>query len=196
MNDNVIADVSLTLQELLKAALVDLISEVKVHDLQNMNDNELLLTLFLYEIIEDPSARNRPRIQGMAQDQINSQKNVITLSKPPMALLLRYLVTPWSGNQITDQQILGRVLRVLYDDALIDGPQLLGELGKSNQALKVTLAQLTLEERARIWNSVHKAFKLSLVYEVRVVNLDSSSQTMLQPVKRRSLKYKEPEASL
>jgi hypothetical protein len=104
-----------------------------------------------------------------------------------MALRLRYLVTPWSGDLFTDHRMLGRVLQVLYDDAILNGPQLQGGLAGTSQALKVTLAQLTLEERSRIWHAVQQPYRLSLTYEIRVVNLDPIEQRIRVPVQVRQL---------
>ena len=99
-----------------------------------------------------------------------------------MALRLRYLVTPWSGDVLTDQQMLARVLQVLYDDAVLNGPQLQGLLAGTSEALKIVLTQLTLEERTRIWNAVQQPYRLSVIYEVRVVNLDAIQQRTHAPV--------------
>jgi hypothetical protein len=83
--------------------------------------------------------------------------------------------------------MLGRVLQALYDEAILHGPQLQGGLAGTSQALKVTLSQLTLEERTRIWNAVQQPYRLSVTYEVRVVNLDPLEQRTQVPVRARQL---------
>ena len=45
-----------------------------------------------------------------------------------MALLLRYMLTPWSGTRAADHQLLGRVIQILYDGAILHGPALQGGL--------------------------------------------------------------------
>jgi hypothetical protein len=182
----VIADVSQTLQQVLTNALVPLGSVAEVHDLQGpISSAPARLTLFLFEVSEDPSARNRPRTRQIVGTDI-------TIRKPPMALILRYLLTPWSGDRLTDHRILGRVMQVLYDDAIISGPALVGGLAGTDQALKVSVASLTLEERARVWYSVQKPYHLSVAYEVRVVNLVSEVEEVVAPVARRTLEYSAP----
>jgi hypothetical protein len=104
-----------------------------------------------------------------------------------MALLLRYLLTPWGGDQPTEQRIVGRAMQVLYDDAILDGVQLRDGLRGSRDTLKVTLAPLTLEERTRVWWAIQKPYRLSLNYEVRVVNLDALSGARAVPVQSRTL---------
>ncbi|HEX5736448.1 MAG TPA: DUF4255 domain-containing protein [Blastocatellia bacterium] len=184
---DVISDVSKTLANLLLPAMdvLGLSVDVQVHDLQVIPPNASLLTLFLYEVVEDPSARNRPRRRAV-------DAGSITISKPPMALLLRYLLTAWNADQGTNQNILGRALQVLYETPILSGPQLTGELAKTDVALKITLAQLSLEERARAWHAIQKPYRLSLVYEVRVVPLDVESVDHIAPVSRRSLGYETP----
>jgi hypothetical protein len=188
---SVISAVSETLQTVLTNALSTLGPPpspiAQVHDLQGtISTNPAQLTIFLFDLGEDPSARNRPRVRGITPPNV-------TLTKPPMALLLRYLLTPWSGDRLTDHLILGRVMQVLYDGAILSGPDLRGNLANTDQALKITLAPLSLEERTRVWHSVQRPYRLSISYEVRVVNLDSERIEQATPVSRRSLDYAAPE---
>lgn len=188
---NVIADVSFTLQSVLTDSLSILQPGpppvAQVHDLQgNISQAPPTLTLFLFDIAEDPSARNRGRNRDVVAPNV-------TITKPPMALMLRYLLTPWSGDRLTDHRMLGRVMQTLYDGAIISGPQLAGGLAGSDQALKITLATLTLDERSRVWFSIQRPYRLSVAYEVRVVNLRSGVADLKHPVNARQLDYEEGE---
>ncbi len=184
---NVISDVSLTLRDFLTAGLSTLTPApppvAEVHDLQdNISTNPARLTLFLFEILEDPATRNRPHVRQEAPPSVE-------ISKPPMALLLRYLMTAWSGSRFTDHAILGRTLQLLYDGAILSGPQLQGTtLQNTDSAIKVTLAPLTLEERSRVFYSVQRPYRLSLSYDVRVINLDSAVSQRVRPVASRTLR--------
>jgi hypothetical protein len=183
-DSSVLADVSETLETVLTDALSTLAPGppvAEVHDLATPPaTNPPRVTLFLFEVGEDPTQRNRPPVRAVAPPNLSSEK-------PPMALRLRYLITPWSGDIFTDQRLLGRVLQVLYDDAILNGPQLQGGLAGTSQALKVTLAQLTLEERSRIWHAIQQPYRLSITYELRVVNLDPLEQRTQVPVQVRQL---------
>jgi hypothetical protein len=154
--------------------------DVEVHDLVATPANQPELTLFLYEIVEDGSAKNRPHVRTGAPP------NVI-VRKPPLALKLKYLVTPWSSSRQTDQEMLGRVMQVLYDGAVLTGPQLQGDLANTATSLKVSLAPLTLEERTRIWHAIQQEYRLSVNYEVRVVNLASHDARVVRAVAERVL---------
>jgi hypothetical protein len=166
---------------------------VEISDLQgNISTNPARMTLFLFETVEDPSARNRPKVRVTPP---LPAATALYFKKPPMALLLRYMLTPWSGDRLTDHKLIGRTLQILYDGAVLSGAQLQGGLAGTDQALKVTLSPLTLEERARVWYAIEKPYRLSISYEVRVVNLDAEVVNTIQPVNRRSLGYFEPEAT-
>lgn len=181
---NVIADVSRTLESVVTNGLSGLAPGppvAEVHNLQGqISTTPARLTIFLFEVVEDPSNRNRPRMRVDAPPDVRLVKN-------PMSLLLRYLMTPFSGDRFTDHQILGRTLQVLYDGAVLSGPQLLGGLQNSDVALKITPAPLTLEDRSRIFSAVQRAYHLSVTYEVRVVELDSQVAATRRPVASRTL---------
>ena len=192
-DSGVIADVSLTLQSFLTDAFSSLQPApppvAEVHDLQGtISTTPARMTIFLFEVIEDFSLRNRPHVRQTTPPDL-------TMQKPPMALLLKFLLTPWSGDRITDHRMLGRALQVLYDDAILSGPQLQGGLAGSAEALKVTLAPLTLEERTRVWHAVQRPYRLSLTYEVRVINLDAVHQETRVPVRTRVLDAAAPQGS-
>ena len=93
--------------------------------------------------------------------------------KQPLGLCLHYMVTAWGGDRDTEQQILGRVMQVLYDDAIIDGPELAGALAGTPTELRVSLSPMQLEDRARVWWAIGQPYRLSVNYEVRVVDIDA-----------------------
>jgi hypothetical protein len=104
--------------------------------------------------------------------------------------VLRYLVTAWGGDRLTEHRLLGRAMQVLYDGALISGPNLQGaSLQGSNDTLKVSLSPVSLENQTRVWWSVQRPYRLSLSYEVRVVNLDSEVVTQAPAVVSRRAEF-------
>ena len=138
------------------------------------------MTLFLFEVAEDATLRNRPPIRAVSPPNL-------TLQRPPVPLILRYLLTPWGGDRRTEQLILGRALQVLHDGAVLSGPQLQGGLAGSDDAIKLRLAPLTLEERTRVWHAVQKPYRLSVSYDVRVINIDSEIIDDRASVRSRAL---------
>ena len=189
-----IADVSDTLRQVLTDALQPLDPAnpplAEVSDLQGkIKTAPPRITIFLFETVEDPSARNRPPVLAAVPP------NQILKKKPPMALLLRYMLTPWSGDRLTDHRLLGRAMQVLYNNPVLSGTQLLGQLAGTDQALKISLSPLTIEERARVWYAIQQAYHLSVTYEVRVVNLDAIDSEPLTSISQRSTHILGPEAA-
>jgi hypothetical protein len=183
----VIDSVSETLRTVLDNELALLVppSTAEVSDLLGViSTTPPRVTLFLYEVIEDPSARNRPRTRT---DTVSD----VTLHKARMALLLRYLLTPWSPDAITDHKLLECTLQTFYDTPIISGPQLQDDLAGTSEALRLTLLPLSLEDKTRIWYSIQQPYRLSVVYEVRVIELDTTVQEQLTPVTRRSAQFNE-----
>ena len=168
----VIGDVSQTLQTVLEAGLqaVDPTWRAELPDLVvTPAASPPKLTIFLYDVAEDASARNRPldRTPGLPG---------YIIRKPPLALTLRYMLTAWAGDRLTEHRIIGRTLQLLHDRAILSGSELLGTFVNSNEALKLTLAPMGLEERAEVWQAIQKTYHLSLNYEVRVVHLDVETE--------------------
>jgi hypothetical protein len=189
----VIADVSETLRSVITAGLSGLFPGPPVAVVTNLQTapgtNPPVLAIFLYDVIEDPSARNRPAARRRTPPDVE-------ILKPPMALLLRYMLTPFSPDARTDQQILGQVMQTLYDGAILSGPQLAGSsLKNTAEALKITLTTISLYDRALVWQAFAQPFRVSLAYEVRVVNLDSTVSQHVRPVSERDVDSTLPEST-
>jgi len=181
----VIADVSATLQSVLTDAFGTLLPApppvAEIHDLQGtISTTPARMTIFLFEVVEDATLRNRPPNRTVISPDL-------AVSRPPIPLILRYLLTPWSGDRLTDHRIMGRALQVLYDGAILSGPQLQGGLVGTSEAIKLKLAPLTLEEQTRVWHAVQRPYRLSVTYDARVINIDSETSQLRRPVRSRSL---------
>jgi hypothetical protein len=182
---DVISDVSAVLEQLLTDAMSTLTGPpapiMEIHDLNGVIPTAPpRLTMFLYDIREDPSMRNRPKVR-------EPDGNGFQVRKPPMALCLHYLLTAWGGSRITEERMLGRVLQALYDQPILSGAMLTGSLAGLDEPIHITLVPLTLEEKARVWWSIQKPYRLSLNYEVRVANLESETVIEAQAVTTRTL---------
>lgn len=181
----VVADVSTIIVRRLTSALRELRPDdppvAVLHDLiDDVQPEPEKLTVFLYEIAEDPMSRNRPPVRSLPPDPPATRK-------PPMALLLRYLITPWGGDAVTQHRMIGRALQTLYDDAIVDGEELTGSLAGGTDTLQVTLSPLTLDQKSWVWYAIQKPYRLSLNYEIRVVNMDSRDVAELQLVRSRTI---------
>jgi hypothetical protein len=185
----VIADVSQTLISTLNDALSALFPapapQSVLHDLQgNISTNPPTLAVLLYEVTEDASTRNLPL-------QRRSMPAGHVLRKPPLTLVLRYMIVPFAGDRLTEQRMMGTAMQALYDSAILAGPDLRGApapdgLVGSADILATTLDPLTVEQRTRVWHAIQKPYRLSLCYQLRVANLDSSVAADVDPVRSRN----------
>lgn len=192
---SVIADVSETLVAAIDAALVALDPtnppRAMMHDFAGtISTNPPTMVLFLYEVSQEPTTRNRPPLREEAPGGV-------LLTKPPLPLMLRYLLTPFAGDRPTEQRMLARTVQRLYEHPIKLGPDLVGDpaplgLVGTTVALKVHLTMLTLEERTRVWASIQRPYRLSVIYEVRLVELDAEEQTPGTTVRSRRLETAVP----
>jgi hypothetical protein len=181
----VIGDVSSIIRETLTEGLrklrPGLAAAAELNDLSEpVGKDSAKLTVFLYEIAEDGPSRNRGPVRS-------DSPAATAVRKPPMALVLRYLITAWGGNQVTQHQMLGNALQTLYDNPILDGTRLTGSLAGTTDALHLTLTPLTLESKAYVWFAIQQPYRLSLNYEVRVVNLDATVTSPVVPVASRAV---------
>lgn len=142
-------------------------------------DDSVRLSIYLYRIVEDAQTKNQFPVQG----------NGSQLRKPPLSLDLFYLITPLVGLPREQQIILGKVLQVFYDRPVLEGPDLDGSLALADEKLRVILNPVSLEETARVWQSMEMSYRLSVCYMVRVAMMDSRREQFVQPVVQKSSQY-------
>jgi hypothetical protein len=150
------------------------------------------LSLFLYQIVENPHMKNQP-LQRITEDKQNY---------PPLALNLYYLLTPYAVE--TDEirtwdrhTVLGKVMQVFYDNATLEGTELrdvLVDMGQEDyydkiDQIRIALYSLSLDDMSKIWNSLETPLKLSVCYEVRVVLIDSERIKDLKRITEKDAHY-------
>lgn len=140
--------------------------------------NQPMLTVFLYDIAEDSSVRNaaatRVAVDGGWE-----------MKRPPVPVILRYMLTPWSTNASDAHRMIGCVIASLHDARTLVGndlrtllsgiPDLERDIGDI-EVLSIAMAQLTLEEKSKIWWAIQQPYHLSLMYELRVVSIEATAK--------------------
>ncbi len=145
------------------------------------NDVSVRLSIYLYRVVEDPYTKNQFPVMG----------NGAQLRKAPLTLDLYYLITPLVGEPRDQQIVLGKVMQVLYDRAILEGSDLIGSLALANEPLRAILNPVSLEETARVWQALELSYRLSVCYVVRIAMVDSTREQYLQPVLERSSTFGE-----
>ena len=132
------------------------------------------LNLFLFQVIENQFIANQedPRL-GTTRDY----------GHPPLSLNLHYLLTPFSTDidETEAHRILGAAMRVLRDNAILlptlmtstAQPVLDTSLLTALEHLRISLLPLTLDDLSKIWTGAEESMRLSVAYEVTVIQIDS-----------------------
>ncbi len=179
----VIGDVTLTLEELLRTEQQSEVTFGVSHrspaeEAADTSDT-VRVNVYLFRVVENAFAKNRDWVPV----SING------LQKPPLTLDLFYVLTPFAKDEMEEHWALGEAMRILYDNAIISGPQLKGGLQHTDEELRVDLCQFSLEELTRIWNALSKPYRLSVCYEVRIIMIDSAVEQPVQRVLERENRY-------
>ncbi|MEI7025315.1 DUF4255 domain-containing protein [Paenibacillus sp. y28] len=171
----VIAEVGQTLVQLLRQEMTpEPIGQPEHIGLAPPADKgDLSLSLFLYTVRDNPEHRRTTMISKGSTQQY-----------PPMAVNLHYLVTAHSASDIhsrsvDEHRMLGKVMQVFHDHAVLRGSQLIGSLAERNEELRITREELAMENAFGFFQE--EPYKLSLSYMVGPVFIDS---IRTKPVKR------------
>lgn len=127
------------------------------------------INLFLYKVQENPTLKNNDW-------QVRSGEPA-QLVPPPLSLNLFYLMTPYAQNDpqngnSTAHEILGDAMRVYYENPIVPEAYLAPGLLDAREQIKIMLNSLNLEELSHVWNTFTEPFRLSIPYEISVVQLD------------------------
>lgn len=167
----VIADVSRTLLELLRANLIpEPLNKAELIGLCTpVEPGNFTLGINVYEVEEKKNMGGQGKINlkpGLQQD-------------PPTPLMLYYMLTAYcktelANRAVDEQRIIGKTLQVFSDHGKLTGERLQGSLKTNNSQLVVSRLNLTLDEKVKVWSLYNQPYRLSLYYAVGPVYLDSA----------------------
>lgn len=128
------------------------------------------INLFLYQVRENPAFKN--------MDWQLKRGSADTLIPPPLSLTLFYLMTPYAPNDpqtgnATAHAILGEAMRVFYENPIVPKDHLAEELQEAREQIQIIQNTLDMEELARVWSTFTQPFRLSVLYQVSVVQIDA-----------------------
>ncbi len=143
------------------------------------DDDSVRISIYLYRIAENPFTKNQFPVEGTGG----------RWRKPPLSLDLSYLVTPLLGTPFEQLTVLGKVMQVFYDRAVIEGADLEGALAAAGEPVHLALNPVSLEENTRVWQALDLAYRLSVCYLARVALVDSVEENSTQRVLERATTY-------
>lgn len=129
------------------------------------------INLFLYKVHENPFLKNADW-QAMPNDPTR-------IVPPPLSINLFYLVTPYAANDpqtgaTPAHEILGEAMRVFYENSVVPDQYLLPGIKDAPEQIKITQCVLDMEELSQVWGTFKQPYRLSVLYEVSVVQLDQA----------------------
>lgn len=163
-------------------------------------DEPAQLNLFMYYASINPALRNN--------DLPSRNSGGGSMSNPPLAINLHYLVTAYGANPYDPEILLAFAMQVFHDNpvvprsviqsaltALASGSpsneqQLIagGTLASQIEQIRITPEALTTEEIYRLWTSFQMSYRPSTSYQVSVVVIqDTQGYQANRPVAARSL---------
>lgn len=129
------------------------------------------INLFLYKVEQNAFLKN--------MDWQVSRTNPSQLTPPPLSLNLYYLMTayaqndPQTGNTAA-HELLGDAMRVFHEIPAVPDVYLVPGLSDAREQLKITQGQVDMDELSKVWTTFGEPFRLSVPYEVSVVQLDQA----------------------
>jgi hypothetical protein len=151
------------------------------------------ITVFLYEVVPNASARNLDAPTRSADGTL--------LTKPQAAIDLHYLISFYgSDTELQPQKLLGSVVRSLHTnpalltvdlEAAAALPTLLGgDLAESSQKVRLTPTKLDVDDLYKLWTMlIQIPYALSVLYAGTLVLLDGDGVPAAgKPVLRRNVR--------
>ncbi len=133
------------------------------------------VSIFLYQILENSYLKNE---EPQRIDDTH-------LQSPPLSLDLIYLVTPYSEDKTQEKIILGKVMQIFHDNAILIliGTALQGDLPETDEEIKLLFNPISLDDLTKIWSAFQEvAYRLSVSYMVTPVRIDSTRKISIQRV--------------
>lgn len=121
------------------------------------------LSIFLYNIVEETSAKNMPPRQ-------DGSTKLATIA----SFALHYLVTPFTGNEKDDHALLEKIIQMLLAKPLIGIAD-----GEINVELVVKINSLSLDDLNRLWMALDTPLRLSVSLTVSSAESLHNSQTQI-----------------
>lgn len=186
----VIQEVGNALVNLLRENLTpDIIQNPDAIGLCSPDDKgDIVLGLHLYDI------RESDEIRGNERQNLDAGRQ-----RPPSAYLtLHYMITAYSKADVKfrageDHKILGKVVQVLHDNAVLNVATLEPAQRAAEMDLRIRMQNLAVEEKQRLWNYPNNPYRVSLFYKVSPIEVESARILSVRRVVAVDMEVKEQE---
>lgn len=172
-NGQAIAATSVTLQGLLRSAVVGGNVTLKTPDTARGAGAGEQLNLFLYQTQLNTAWRNVEMPRPVKSGEQGAA---------PLALNLHYLITAYGDSEADSHRILGQAMSILHDHMLLSSAQIRSavqttlpgsDLDGQPERVRITPLPLTIDEISKLWSSFSTNYRVSAAYEVGVILIES-----------------------
>lgn len=169
------------------------------------------INLFLYQVTANNGWRN-------VDMPSRGSDGGTTLTAPPLALDLHYLVTAYGAADLDAEVLLGYAMHLLHETPVLTRemirrtfgvtspvtdkllPEAVGDrtpadLAEQVELCKITPKYLTTEELARLWSAMQARYRPTMAYDVSVVLIQATKRTSAALPVRRAVVRVEPVAT-
>ena len=199
----VVRDATLTFAHILKQQLPPFLDEkqrviecvFEIPDSKKVekahSEGKVLLSVILIDVNRSTIAQTSEQPIVREEDE---QGNIVEYKMgSPTFIMPRYLVTPWTGDPLHDQVLVGLILKVFFARSQfqpedIQGDSIYGESGP----LVMLIEQFNLERQMKFWQVLGHPYRPSLVYGVNLL-MESMTKSIVRRVKERVLDFKKLE---
>lgn len=140
-------------------------------------DVDYILGVYLFDIKQEGEISTPPMIKS----------GKTRLKRPPKPYTLYYMIfingSSQMGLKAPDiQKILGKVAQVVADTETVSPREIQPWLDFAEPPIIFSSPKLTLEEKARIWQTINKPYQVSLFYKAAPVLINSEIVAEATPV--------------
>ncbi|KQC04754.1 MAG: hypothetical protein APR53_02790 [Methanoculleus sp. SDB] len=149
-------------------------------DVQGQISTGNKLCIYLYQIMENVYLKNHePEI---------IEENRTSFS--PLYLDLHYLIVPFCEKKRDEKLILGTIIQIFANQSVLHENLLKGNLGKTDQIMRILFNPLTVDELTKIWSAFQTTgYHPALSYIVTPVPVDISLESTFQRVVSKQFQY-------
>ncbi len=147
---------------------------------------DMILGLHLYDIRENEEFR----LNEMRNLDAGKQKY------PSAYVTLCYMITAYSSADVKfrageDHKIIGKVLQVFHDFAVLNAENLEPITKATEMSLRIRMLNLEVEEKQRLWSFPNTPYRASLFYRVAPVEVESGRTKDVHRVVEMDMTIKE-----
>lgn len=184
----IISDIGNLMVNLLKEHMVPeiIVSADAIGQCSPTEKENMALGLYLYDVRESGEIR----LNGMQQAGVYRQ------TFPPMYLELYYMLTAYSMSDTKfraaeEQRILGRAMQLFHDHPTILLDSMTFGTASVEDSVRIEMISMDAAEKMKLWSFPNVPYRLSLLYKVSPVPMDSTRSVPVKRVREMEFSVKE-----